>query len=59
MGQATPLTDKTNLRGSVLIGSEVILGLPDYEATGIEEAAGQSRTSLEDGARPFSTKTAR
>src|SRR6185437_10300036 len=38
-----PLTDKTNLRGNVLIRSEVILCLPDYEVSGIEEAAGQIR----------------
>ncbi len=42
----TPLTDKTFLRGNVLIRSEVVLGLPEYEVTAVEEVAGQVRITV-------------
>jgi hypothetical protein len=35
------LIDKTNLRRMVLIRSEAMLGLPEYEVTAVEEKCGQ------------------
>jgi transposase len=40
MGANLPLSDKTFLRGKVLIRSEAVLGLPEYQITAIEETDG-------------------
>jgi hypothetical protein len=43
MGKRQKLIDKTYLRGFVLIESEVLLGLPGYQITRVDQEAGWNR----------------